>query len=81
MNEGWDFVTDFLVAGTGAAGLSAAVTAARNGLDVIVIESEKRWGGTTCISGGGLWLPNNPLMQRAGAQDSFEEALAYMRTR
>lgn len=80
MEKSWDFETDFLVAGTGAAGLSAAITANRNGLDVIVVESEKRWGGTTCISGGGLWLPNNPLMQRAGAQDSFEEALAYMET-
>lgn len=76
--DSWDLETDFLVAGSGAAGLSAAITAKLNGLDVVIVESEDRWGGTTCISGGGLWLPNNPLMHRDGVQDSIDEALAYM---
>ena len=75
---GWDDTVDYLVAGTGAAGLSAAITAKINGLDTLVVESEALWGGTTCISGGGLWVPNNPLMNRDGAQDSIDEALAYM---
>ncbi|WP_233255385.1 FAD-binding protein [Naasia lichenicola] len=74
----WDREVDFLVAGSGAAGLSAAITATLNGLDVLVVESEEKWGGTTCISGGGLWVPNNPVMKKAGIQDSIEEALAYM---
>lgn len=78
MKYNWDYEVDFLVAGTGAAGLSAAITAKVNGLDTLLVESEDRWGGTTCISGGGLWMPNNPLMYRDGDQDSIEEALAYM---
>lgn len=74
----WDLETDYLVVGTGAAGLSAAITAKRNGLDTLVIESMDIWGGTTAISGGGLWMPNNPLMEKAGADDSVESALDYM---
>lgn len=74
----WDFETDFLVAGTGVAGMSAAITASRNGLDVILIEGMEKWGGTTAISGGGLWVPNNPLMVADGAGDSIEAAFAYM---
>ncbi len=75
----WDIETDFLVAGSGAAGMSAAITASRNGLDTLLIESMDKWGGTTAISGGGLWAPNNPLMVADGADDSIEAALEYMR--
>jgi 3-oxosteroid 1-dehydrogenase len=75
----WDVDTDFLVAGTGVAGLSAAITARRNGLDVLVLESTDKWGGTTAISGGGLWLPNNPLMVADHAGDSIEAAFEYMK--
>jgi 3-oxosteroid 1-dehydrogenase len=74
----WDYEVDYLVAGTGVAGLSAAITAKRNGLDTLVVESTHRWGGTTAISGGGLWMPNNPLMFKAGVEDSLQDALTYM---
>lgn len=74
----WDYETDFLVAGTGVAGMSAAIVASRNGLNTILIESTDRWGGTTAISGGGLWAPNNPLMGADRADDSVEAALEYM---
>jgi len=74
----WNKSVDFLVVGTGAAGLSAAITAKRNGLDTLVVESTDKWGGTTAISGGGLWLPNNPLMKADHADDSFDDALSYM---
>jgi len=78
MNKKWDYEVDFLVAGSGVAGLSAAITAKLNGLDVLVIESMEKWGGTTSISGGGLWVPNNPLMIRDGEQDSPERAFDYL---
>lgn len=78
MSTTWDYEIDYLVVGTGAAGLSAAITAKKNGLDTLVIESTDKWGGTTAISGGGLWMPNNPLMQADGIPDSVEEALDYM---
>lgn len=75
----WDLETDYVVAGSGIAGLSAAITAKRNGLDVVITESMEKWGGTTAISGGGLWLPNNPLMVKDGEDDSFDSALDYMK--
>ncbi|TDD48894.1 FAD-binding protein [Nonomuraea terrae] len=78
MAEEWDKIVDVLIAGSGAAAMSAAITAADRKLDVLLVESTDKWGGTTAISGGGLWMPNNPLMRHAGAHDSLEEALAYM---
>ncbi|MEV6970114.1 FAD-dependent oxidoreductase [Hamadaea sp. NPDC051192] len=74
----WDDTVDLLVAGSGAAGLTAAIAAANRGLDVLVVESTAKWGGTTAVSGGGLWVPANPLMLRAGVQDSPTEALTYL---
>ena len=70
--------TDVVVVGTGAAAFATAVTAADAGLSVVMLESTDRWGGSSAMSGGGLWLPNNPLMQREGAGDSREEALEYL---
>ncbi|GIJ45176.1 3-oxosteroid 1-dehydrogenase [Virgisporangium aliadipatigenens] len=80
MADAWDESVDVLVAGTGAAGLTAAITAADRGLRVLVVESTPRWGGTTAISGGGLWMPGNPLARQEGFEDSAEDALLYMRT-
>lgn len=78
MAEQWDREVDVLVAGSGAAGMTAAVTAADLGLTVLVAESTERWGGTTMRSGGGLWLPDNPVMKRHGIADSRAEALTYL---
>jgi len=78
MGEQWDQVFDVVVGGTGAAAFAAAITAADSGLKVLMLESTDRWGGSSAMSGGGLWLPNNPLMQRDGAGDSREDALAYL---
>lgn len=69
---------DVVVVGSGGGGLSAALTAADSGLSVLVIDAAPTWGGSTAMSGGGLWLPNNPLMARDGVGDSREEALTYM---
>jgi 3-oxosteroid 1-dehydrogenase len=66
---------DVLVVGTGAAGLTAAIAAADAGASVLVVESTGKWGGTTALSGGGLWMPTNPLIK---GEDSVEKALTYM---
>lgn len=58
----WDHEFDLLVVGSGA-GLTGAVAAAVAGLDVLVIEKSEYVGGSTGMSGGVMWLPNNPLMQ------------------
>nr|PZM96037.1 MAG: 3-oxosteroid 1-dehydrogenase [Actinomycetota bacterium] len=74
----WDEEVDLLVAGSGAAAMSAAIAGKDAGLDVLIVESTDKWGGTTAISGGGLWMPGHPLMEKIGKADSIEDALAYM---
>ncbi|MCC6531072.1 MAG: FAD-dependent oxidoreductase [Burkholderiales bacterium] len=70
---------DVLVVGSGAGGMSAAVAAAKLGLDVVLIEKEPYLGGTTAVSGGWLWIPCNPLALRAGVADTIDQARTYLR--
>lgn len=70
---------DLLVVGSGAAGLSTAVTAAALGLDVTVAEKEAQFGGTTAWSGGWLWIPRNPLARAAGIAEDPEAPRRYLR--
>jgi 3-oxosteroid 1-dehydrogenase len=72
-------VTDVVVVGSGAAGLAAAVTAAASRARVTVLERSSKVGGTTAVSGGGIWVPGNHHMSAAGVGDTREEALAYCR--
>lgn len=74
-----DVVTcDLLVAGSGAGGMTAAIVARKHGLDVIVVEKEPFMGGTTALSGGYLWVPNNSVNKAAGTKDSVEAARTYL---
>jgi len=74
----WDEEVDLLVAGSGAAAMSAAIAAKNAGLNVLIVESTDKWGGTTSISGGGLWFPNHPDMAKLGKHDSMDKALEYL---
>ena len=58
--------------------VSAALVLARHGLQPLILEKQDKLGGSTCMSGGVLWIPNHPLQAAAGVQDSFEDGLAYM---
>jgi len=69
---------DVVVVGSGAAAFATALGAIDEGLTAIMVESTDRFGGNTAMSGGGLWLPNNPVMQREGALDSRDDALRYL---
>jgi succinate dehydrogenase/fumarate reductase flavoprotein subunit len=70
---------DVIVVGAGAGGLSTAIVAKKNGLDVVIVEKEPYFGGTTAFSGGVLWIPGNPLAKKANVPDSREAAKTYMR--
>jgi succinate dehydrogenase/fumarate reductase flavoprotein subunit len=69
---------DVLVVGTGAAGMSAAVTAASQGLKVLVVEKEPRYGGTTARSGGWLWIPGTRLATEQGIEEPPGAARTYI---
>ena len=76
--DNWDSEVDLVVAGAGAGGLAAALTSAEAGLSVEVFEKSTRVGGGAAYSGGVLWSPNNPVMQRKGMPDSYEAGITYL---
>ncbi len=69
---------DVLVVGSGAGGLASAVSAAHRNLDVLVVEKEPVFGGTTARSGGWMWIPGNAPAKREGVVDSAEDARIYL---
>lgn len=69
---------DVVVLGSGAAGLTAALAAAVEGATVLVLEKADLVGGTTALSGGTLWIPNNQPARELGIDDSREQGLAYL---
>jgi 3-oxosteroid 1-dehydrogenase len=69
---------DIVVAGSGAAGMTAALTAARQGATVVVLEKTGSFGGSTARSGGGIWAPGNAVLRRAGVADTPELARSYL---
>ncbi|MDR3466983.1 MAG: FAD-dependent oxidoreductase [Xanthobacteraceae bacterium] len=74
-----DLSCDVLVIGSGAGGLSTAITARKAGLDVVIVEKDEHFGGTTAFSGGVLWIPGNPHARKAGIVDSRDAARTYLR--
>ncbi|MEP6866884.1 MAG: FAD-dependent oxidoreductase [Novosphingobium sp.] len=70
---------DAVVLGSGAAGLTAALTLHSRGAAVALIEADEVLGGTSAIGGGNLWIPGNAAMARAGHVDEPASALAYLR--
>ncbi|MBM3568485.1 MAG: FAD-dependent oxidoreductase [Alphaproteobacteria bacterium] len=74
----FDVECDVLVAGSGAAGLTAAVVARLHGLKPIVVEKAEQFGGTSARSGGWLWIPDNPQGRAAGVEDSAAAARRYI---
>ncbi|MFM0350474.1 FAD-dependent oxidoreductase [Paraburkholderia sp. RL17-347-BIC-D] len=78
MSDNENVTCDVLVVGTGAGGLATAITAKKQGLNVIVVEKQPVFGGSTALSGGWLWVPNNPLARRAGIEDTVEAARDYV---
>ncbi len=69
---------DLVIIGSGGGGLVAALAGAEAGLDCLIVEKMPLVGGSTGMSGGVVWLPDNPLMREQGAGDSEQAALDHL---
>jgi 3-oxosteroid 1-dehydrogenase len=76
----WDHSVDVLVVGSGNGALTAALCCYELGTqNVLVIEKTEQYGGTSSLSGGGVWIPCNHYAREAGADDNPEAAREYLR--
>ncbi|MFE9105409.1 FAD-binding protein [Actinomadura geliboluensis] len=80
MSDGveWDHEYDLVIVGSGGGGMTAALTAHDVGMSALIVEKGKRFGGSTAVSGGGIWIPNNPTLKARGHDDSRESIRAYL---
>ncbi len=74
----FDELRDFVVVGCGGGSMCAGLAMRAAGRDVLILEKTELAGGTTARSGGVMWIPNNPFMQRDGVPDSPEMAATYL---
>lgn len=75
----WDAEHDVIVVGSGAGGMTAALCAKAQGLDAVVVEKDALFGGTSAVSGGGIWVPCNDDIPNVGGDDTPEEAMTYLK--
>ncbi|MFJ6572217.1 FAD-dependent oxidoreductase [Streptomyces sp. NPDC091292] len=71
----WDEIFDVVVVGSGGGALTSALLARDGGASVVVVEKDEYIGGTTAVSGGDMWIPNN---RHIADRDSREDAIAYI---
>lgn len=69
---------DFVVVGSGAGSMCAALIMRQQGHSVAILEKTGLLGGTTAKSGGVMWIPNNQFLARDGVEDSQEKARVYL---
>ena len=79
MTGSWDKEVDIVVVGSGAGGMLSALVAAKNHAEVLIVEKDRRWGGTSATSGGGIWIPGSDQAKAAGFEDDLDEAFKYVR--
>ncbi len=75
----WDKEVDVLIIGSGGGGMTAALTAHKENLSTLIIEKSPHYGGSTALSGGAIWIPDNHLMQREGIPDDLKDAKTYLK--
>ena len=79
MNETFEYDVDVLVVGSGGGGMTAALAAAGSGLNTLVVEKGSHFGGSTALSGGGIWVPGAPAQRREGYSPSPDDVFTYLR--
>ena len=67
-----------LIVGSGGAALSAALRTAAAGLSVQIVEKSSKLGGTTAMSGAGIWIPANHLMRAAGVEERLSQGVGQV---
>jgi 3-oxosteroid 1-dehydrogenase len=76
--DGFDHVVDVLIVGSGGGGMAAALTAHASGLDTLVVEKSSYFGGSTALSGGGIWVPGAPAQRREGYSPDPDAVVEYL---
>lgn len=79
MSDKFDHTVDVLVVGSGGGGMTAALAADAFGLDTLVVEKSSHFGGSTALSGGGIWVPGAPAQRKAGYVPDPDSVVEYLR--
>src|SRR3712207_8067899 len=74
----FDQTVDVLVVGSGGGGMTAALAADASGLDTLIVEKSGHFGGSTALSGGGIWVPGAPSQRKAGYAPDPDEVFHYL---
>jgi 3-oxosteroid 1-dehydrogenase len=77
--DSFDQVVDVLIVGSGGGGMTAALTAEASGLDALVVEKSGSFGGSTALSGGGIWVPGAPAQRREGYVPDPDGVVGYLK--
>ena len=80
MSSQFDHTVDVLVIGSGGGGMTAALKADAAGLSTLIVEKSAKFGGSTALSGGGIWVPGAPAQRRAGYTPDPEGVFDYLKT-
>src|SRR6478736_7176387 len=75
----FDHEVDALVVGSGGGGMTAALAADEAGLSTLVVEKSPQFGGSTALSGGGIWVPGAPSQRRAGYRPDPDATFDYLK--
>src|ERR1700754_161236 len=75
----FDHTVDVLVIGSGGGGMTAALAADASGLETVIVEKSPQFGGSTALSGGGIWVPGAPSQRAAGYVPSPDDVFEYLR--
>ena len=80
MSTPYDHTVDVLVIGSGGGGMTAALKADAAGLSTLIVEKSPKFGGSTALSGGGIWVPGAPSQRRAGYHPDPDGVFDYLKT-